>query len=438
MTEAIITHYTVGKKTVSYVMNILYQGKQWTVQRRFSDFVKLDKKLRAEGYNVGYDLPNKVVFGNFYRNVLDHRRKELNKYLTTLCGSISSDNTYLREFYEVDENMLKNALKQSRRMSDIYRSDHAQQICKRASQLMINGSNLRPRRFQHQHRKEYNKPPISQQSSQQSSSSLPGRTRSIGSMISSSSNGDSFSGPSQSSSAHTNHSHRKQKPLNPHQRSSKYASQGKSGSNNSTSHFHAGLKETTRQRDSFSSYTDSLVDSWQDSLLITTLKDNFMAHSSQAQSLLSDRSSDRAQQLDIGDAIVDTEYEDDIQSVNSCFRQKSDDGTWKETSSSKKIIDILAAPSPKNMTKNIATMSDIGGLITQQLTISLNPDDVVVDPSSMWEEASRNTALTTSPRPPKPPYRRPHSQESTIPLRLRFSPADAQTNISPHLVKHLL
>ena len=440
MTEAIITHYTVGERNVSYVMNVLYQGKQWTIQRRYSDFTHLDKKLKKEGYTVGYDLPNKVVFGNYYPSVLDHRRKELNKYLSNLSASLSSDNTYLREFFEVDENILKIALKKSRRMSDIYRSDNIMMIYKRACELMIHGNVLRQRRQQRSPtRREYYKPQPKQ------SSSFSSRPKSAGSIFSNSSSspGNSFSGipispprmitttsASSNSSAGACVAGTRKPPKPP------LPNQPKSSSNNAISY--SVLQESTRQRDSFSSNNDSLIDSLQESAIMAALKDDFMTQTysvykdtnPSVDSIFHDASDGQVYD------IYDTNRKDYISNVNSCFRQKSDDGTWNDSSSNSKVIDILSSPPPSTHATNLATMDSIANLIKEKMSIPFDPQDVLADPRSKWENECKVADWTT--RPTKPPYHRPHSQESTVPLRLRFTAADAKAGLPPHMIKHLL
>lgn len=414
------------------MMNIHYNGKQWTIQRRYSHFAKLDYKLKLEGYFVGYDLPTKVVFGNLYPSVLDHRRKELNKYLKMLSSTLSSDNTYLREFFDVDENMLKIALKQSRRMSDVYRSDNILQIFKRASQLMINGNDPR-RPVQRNRREDYYR-------QHQGSNSFSGRPRSAGPSNSANSHGNSFSSSSTPPRNISKLIKQKNKPP-------PFPNAHKNGPNNSNTY--SSLQESTRHRDSFSSNTtDSLNNEpWHESAIMSALKDDFMSQSSFSSPsecdspttlpipmILYDQSSSTAELEEI-DYTLRKDY---ISNVNSCFRQKSDDGTWTETSTMTKVIHILSSPPPIALTKHLTDMTSIANLIKQQLSISLGEEDVFVTPGAMWEDRYKTATSALTPPPKKPAYDRPRHRESTVALRLRFTQADAPSNLSPHLVKHLL
>jgi hypothetical protein len=410
MAEAIITHYTVGERNVSYVMNVVYQGKQWTIQRRYSDFVRFDKKLKLEGYAVGYDLPSKVVFGNFYPSVLDHRRKELNKYLRNLGACLSSDNTYLREFFEVDENILKYALKKNRRLSDIFRSDNIRQIYKRASQLMINANALR-------HHSRHRKQQFNRSITTSSFSGYPRRT----------------AAPLTPPRVNTTKGKQKgsvtpQSPL-----------RGKRGVINNTSTFSI-LQENTRQC-SCSSTNDTIIDSLQESSIMAALKDDFLTHSRLISSEYDGNNINNPFFYDENnkDAFDDTQRQKSyLSNVNSCFRQKSEDGSWLENSSNSKIINILSPPSLPNMTQILSDMTDIAHLIRQQMEVPFTPDDVIVNPGPRWESDFRSAIAAHVPPTRRPPYHRPHDQESTVPLRLRFNKDDTKANMPPHLIKHIL
>lgn len=427
MAEAIITHHTVVDRNVFYVMKILYQGKQWTIQRRYSDFIKFDKKLISEGYVLGFVLPNKVVFGNLYPTVLEHRRKELNKYLRIVGGCLSSDNTYLKEFFEVDENMLKHALKKNRRLSDIYRSDNIHQIYKRASQQMINGRAMRQYHSNLRHAK------IASSSSTSFSSSSSRR-----------SGGSLSSHHGFNTIKHQKHS--KTTPNTPPRPPPRSPPRNKGKIINNVNTF-SSLQEDTRLHGSFSSHNDTLEDSLQEGSLTSALKDDFLALSNLiAQEEYNTSSSDvNTRRAPFFNDAFDQTHQHQHQStyisnVNSCFRQQSDDGSWTETSSHAKVIDILSPPTHPTpyMTQMTTDMNDIAHLIQQHLSIPFSVENVITDPSEKWSTAFSSDAASRPPRTPRPPFHRPHSQESTIPLRLRLNKDDTGANLPPHLIKHLL
>lgn len=316
MTEAIITHYAVGeRKIVTYVMNVLHQGQQWTTQRRYSEFVRFDKKLIQEGYVVGFSLPSKVVFGNFYPSVLEHRRKELNKYLRMLCSCLSSDNTYLREFFEVDENMLKHALKMNRRQSDIHRSDFIRLIYKRASQLMISGDTMqRCVRLQRRltRRKEANASAAPSYSS--------GRSRSISSI------GTLFSSGRSTSSAVSR-------------------TPPRLAATTKFKHKYDQIPpRSQKQQGSFSSNNDTIVDSLQETAIMEALKDDFLALSCHISSEYS-KNDGAIPDKDFKDAFDDnnsTLPKAYLSNVNSCFRQKSEGNSDAHC----QILSLLSTPPP--------------------------------------------------------------------------------------------
>ena len=369
---------------------------------------------------LGFVLPSKVVFGNYYPTVLEHRRKELNKYLRIIGACLSSDNTYLREFFEVDENILKYALKKNRRLSDVYRSDNIRQIYKRASEQMIDGR--ASRRLSHQRRKDYQKTASSTSaaaSSSSSSSSSLGRTSSI----SSSPPGFNI----------IKHHHKQAKTL---PSSSRHKEKG-----TNTSNTISNLQEHSRQFDSFSSHNDTILDdSLQESSITSALKDDFLTLS---RIISSDTYIDDDNHKDTVNVSQQQQQPQQtyISNVNSCFRQLSEDGSWTDNSSHSKVLDILtpsSLPPLSHMTQMLTDMTNITQLIQQHLAIPFTTEELIIDPSSKWTSDFHRCAASQAPIVPRPPYNRPHSQESTIPLRLRFNKDDTGANMPPHLMKHLL
>ena len=95
-----------------YFILVLYQGREWAVRKRFSDFSKFDEYLRTSGYTINYQLPEKNWWNKFDPTLLTRRLKELQNYLDVLLREeLSAQNSLVREFLEVDENMLLMAKK---------------------------------------------------------------------------------------------------------------------------------------------------------------------------------------------------------------------------------------------------------------------------------------------------------------------------------------
>jgi len=96
-----------------YFIVILYKGSEWGVRKRYSDFVKFDEYLQQSGYDVHYKLPEKVFWSRLDPTLISKRMTELQNYLTSLLqNTLSTDNNLIREFLEVDENILALAIKQ--------------------------------------------------------------------------------------------------------------------------------------------------------------------------------------------------------------------------------------------------------------------------------------------------------------------------------------
>jgi hypothetical protein len=89
-----------------YFINVIYLGSQWALRKRFNDFVKIDQVLKSCGINIPVDLPVKTWWNKFDKNVLTQRQKELQLYINSVLRTIELDNSLVKEFLEVDENML--------------------------------------------------------------------------------------------------------------------------------------------------------------------------------------------------------------------------------------------------------------------------------------------------------------------------------------------
>lgn len=97
-----------------YFIKVVFNGKQWAIRKRYSEFTTFDEYLQRSGYKVNYTLPEKTWWKRFDPQVLVQRQKELQQYLNVLLGStISTENSLIREFLEVDENRLALAKRQT-------------------------------------------------------------------------------------------------------------------------------------------------------------------------------------------------------------------------------------------------------------------------------------------------------------------------------------
>ena len=97
-----------------YFIKVVFNGKQWAIRKRYSEFIAFDEYLQRSGYKVNYTLPEKTWWKRFDPQVLVQRQKELQQYLNVLLGNtISTENSLVREFLEVDQNRLALAKRQT-------------------------------------------------------------------------------------------------------------------------------------------------------------------------------------------------------------------------------------------------------------------------------------------------------------------------------------
>ena len=80
-----VQKYTQNKEGYTeYFILVLYQGREWAVRKRYSDFSKFDEYLRNSGYSISYQLPEKNWWNKFDPTLLSKRLKELQNYLDVL------------------------------------------------------------------------------------------------------------------------------------------------------------------------------------------------------------------------------------------------------------------------------------------------------------------------------------------------------------------
>lgn len=132
-----VQKYTQNKDGYTeYFILVLYQGREWAVRKRYSDFSKFDEYLRNSGYSISYQLPEKNWWNKFDPTLLSKRLKELQNYLDVLLREeMSAQDSLVREFLEVDENMLALAKKQPFREATF--ADRMVQLVKQMRKDMI-------------------------------------------------------------------------------------------------------------------------------------------------------------------------------------------------------------------------------------------------------------------------------------------------------------
>jgi hypothetical protein len=114
-TSADIQRYEVSTEgNIHYFIKVVYNGREWAVRKRYSDFSRLDEFLQKDGFKLSYALPSKQFWNKYDKKALAARQKGLQSYLNTLLtNTVSSDNSLVKEFLEVDHNRLQQARKQS-------------------------------------------------------------------------------------------------------------------------------------------------------------------------------------------------------------------------------------------------------------------------------------------------------------------------------------
>ncbi len=123
-----------------YFILIVYKGSEWGIRKRYSDFVKFDEYLQQSGYIVHYKLPEKVFWSRLDPTLISKRMTELQNYLSSLLqNTLSTDNNLIREFLEVDEHILAQAImqKKSQPEKETVYADRLGQIVKDARKSML-------------------------------------------------------------------------------------------------------------------------------------------------------------------------------------------------------------------------------------------------------------------------------------------------------------
>lgn len=92
---------------VEYFIKVVYNGRQWSIKKRYNEFAVLNEYLIKNQCEVPFPLPAKHPWRRRDDKMLKLRRKELQSYLDGLLGCHSlSGNRFLKEFLEIDVGML--------------------------------------------------------------------------------------------------------------------------------------------------------------------------------------------------------------------------------------------------------------------------------------------------------------------------------------------
>jgi hypothetical protein len=95
-----------GEHTV-YVLQVIYNGRRWSVERRFSEFDLLDRELqRMWGFDPSVrlgELPSKVWVGKLHKETKSKRKDELELYISNLLSQskLVQESAELRAFLEI-------------------------------------------------------------------------------------------------------------------------------------------------------------------------------------------------------------------------------------------------------------------------------------------------------------------------------------------------
>jgi hypothetical protein len=100
--------------SIEYFIKVVFNGREWSIRKRYSDFLTLDKFLRKDGWDVQIELPPKTWWKKYDKRLLAQRCKDLQNYLNSiLTTTVSSESSLIREFFEFEVKKLEYARRQS-------------------------------------------------------------------------------------------------------------------------------------------------------------------------------------------------------------------------------------------------------------------------------------------------------------------------------------
>jgi hypothetical protein len=122
---------------VEYIVKVDYNGKVWPIRKRYSEFDQVDRKLRKKGYDLPNKLPPKLMWGNLTEETINRRVRDLDVYLASLVAHVPSDDSLLKEFLEVEANMLSLAIKSTPTIAHVNAADRIREIVRVAEHSFV-------------------------------------------------------------------------------------------------------------------------------------------------------------------------------------------------------------------------------------------------------------------------------------------------------------
>lgn len=117
-------------KHYEYLILVIFKGQQWAVRKRFSDFDRFDAALRSNGFFIKSHLPPKRSYTFPFIHPKEppiQRQLDLQIYLNDMLSTLNvAEISLVREFLEVDGNMLAVALNHSK--VEMKRSDRLRDV----------------------------------------------------------------------------------------------------------------------------------------------------------------------------------------------------------------------------------------------------------------------------------------------------------------------
>eukprot|EP01031_Cornospumella_fuschlensis_P028541 gene28541-34453_t len=105
---------------VEYFIKVNYNGTQWSIKKRYSEFSVLNDYLLKHNVEIPVELPPKYTFRRHDSKMLAKRRKQLQAYIDGLLNRHAlSGNRFLKEFLDVDMGLLGFTLSNNRKHNNV-------------------------------------------------------------------------------------------------------------------------------------------------------------------------------------------------------------------------------------------------------------------------------------------------------------------------------
>ena len=133
---SIIRYSTHHSGHTEYSIKVCHLGKEWSVKKRFSDFTSLNAALKSSNIVVACPLPEKNWWSKFDADFLVNRAKALQTYLDKLI-LITPLPSLVKEFLDLDRNMLANELKRNTSFKALRKTDRVNSIVNKTKHTFI-------------------------------------------------------------------------------------------------------------------------------------------------------------------------------------------------------------------------------------------------------------------------------------------------------------